>query len=358
MPIAKPVAKIPKKKTMVEEKEQSPPNPPKKKEEGLQEFVLEPFQQWYDFTKLNWKGYWWGLLKIALTSFFVSLILFALLALSIAGIFFAAGGIDGFFKLGTFTMVAVALLMFVILVAGIILITWIRSSISFTSIIYTNSRFTGTEFSIWDSFNRIKGKVFRYLLIIEGAYAILLLPIFLILGIFIGTIIFSAITLSGSANALFLLIPAIFLYLFLYLFIIGYSLLVSLVSSIFRFFAQFWGYGFLLSDTGLIDALKGSFRIVWKKPLETIAFCILWFLAASVASLPLSIFAFFINLSSRLIYYVDTGLTITQDILLILIILFVGSLISLVLSTIAEVVSIPLHYLFWKKVKGKTDTVQ
>jgi len=349
---------------VVEEKVSEPVESPAMKEGSLIDFVLEPFKQWYDFARPNWKGYWFGLLKIAFTSFFVNVALFILLLLVLAGIVFAAGGFGEILRLNVVPLIAIVLLLFVILVVGVFLIGWITASISSTAVIYTNARFLGGEFSIWGSFMKIKGRVLRYMLIEYGLYLIVMLPFLLIFGLIIGVIAislfgFSGLVSSSPTSTLPLLGAALFSYFLLYIFVMIFFLFVSLFNLIFRFFAQFWGYGFLLEDLGVIDALKKSVRIVRNKPLETLVFCIIWFVAVAVASLPLSFFSFFINIGFRLFpYFYMSSLGLLGNVLLYAAIFLVAAFVSIFLSTLAKVVSIPIHYLFWKKVKGQIDTVQ
>lgn len=327
--------------------------PEKSGKQDFFDFILAPFQAWWGFIQTNYKIYYTQLLKIALIELVAGWVLFILFAMVGAGLFLlltAGGGMSGLdtLDLSAFTRTAiigmVVLGLFVLI--ALVITGWIQTTIGLTAILFTDMQLSNRSepFSIRSAFQAIQGKVLKYVLLEWVLLFILILP---------GLLLFVLPLISGGAAGLLApsreaagmgALAGIFGFLAAIFLFIGYAVLVF---NLYRFFAQFWKYGFLLGNLGVMEALKTSFSMVKRKWLEVIAFDLFWLFGIILFSVPLSIYGFFAQIGLRFISF-GAGLAPALWIVY-LVVLLVHVVIATILTTIVQVFSLPTHYLFWKK---------
>ncbi|MEM5814739.1 MAG: hypothetical protein QXD77_02890 [Candidatus Aenigmatarchaeota archaeon] len=329
----------------------------KEEKQGLSDFVLEPFRGWYEYIKLNAREYYVGLLKINLSVFAVALLAYAVLFAVAVGLLAVMVGMNVIADpagavvklLGNLALLAVAV------VACIIMVTiaeWLCKSVSLTAVLYTDSQFEKKPFGIVEAFHKIKWPVLRFVILDWAISALIFAPAFAILAVVYGGAIAGIIAAAagGGAGAASLGIFAL-----LFAMMLGFALVMGyilIVSFIYGFLVQFWTYGFLLAGLGVIDALKRSVGIIRKDFWRIAAFYIFLSIAVLVASIPLTIYGFFADIVIRIITIIagaDSGLVFWAA---YLIALLINVMITMVISTAVQAFRLPVHYLFWKKVKG------
>lgn len=320
--------------------------------ESFFDYVLAPFKGWYNYIKDNAAQYYIQLLKIHLLKIFAGLGLLLFFALIAAGILMIAGGTgvftDAESMIATLTLLPVLLSLGLLFIISMIVIGWVSNSIALTAVIYTNTEFEKGKFSIMESFKRIKGKVFRYLVAQFVIWIVILLPVIIVGLLMIGG--FAALSSQDSEGRGFAIFGMILALPVAMLLLIGYLFFAQLLYGL---FAQFWVYGFLLENMGIRASLRRSVDIVLKKPVKVIVFGILLYIGAVAFGAPLMIYSVFFQFAIRMLVYVGV---VSEHLILWLFILVIPihTIIVGVLSAIVQAFNLPSHYLFWKKVRKDT----
>lgn len=319
------------------------------KKESFLDYVTAPFKEWYSYIKDNAVQYYIQLLKIYFLGTFASLALMLLFALVAAGILVAAGGMAVFTDVetavDTILLPPVLIALGLLFIIAVIVTSWVDNAISLTAVIYTDTEFGKGKFSIMEAFNRIKGKVFRYLVVHFGIWFLIMLP-FIILALFImGGV--AALLSQDSESLRTAMIGMLIAMPFGMILFMGYLVLVQLMYSL---FAQFWTYGFLLGNLSVMDALGRSVDMVVKKFARVIVFGILLYIGAAAFGAPLMIYNMLFQFVVRVLPYtgLESGLWMLW---LFVLIIPIHIIIAGVLTTIVRAFSLPSHYLFWKKVR-------
>ncbi|MBD3210442.1 hypothetical protein GF318_03605 [Candidatus Micrarchaeota archaeon] len=319
--------------------------------ENLVDFVLAPFRKWFAFIKTNHVRYYLQLLKINLAAavmYFIPMTVFLVL---LAGSIIALAGTNSLLDFsGMEALLANSAILLAVLAGGLalfIIAEWLSKSVKLSAVVFTDSEFSKQKFSIWGTFQKIRGKVFWYLIADMLIRILLFLPGFLVLVLVLGgggLLLFPG--GQGSGAAILALVLGL---LTGYLLLIVYMFIVNLLYS---FLAQFWTYGFLLEGKGVIDSLKESLGIVKRRFLETAAFYILLAILSVVFAAPLLLFNFLANFSIRIInLLIQTGQL--WAIIVLVIAVLVQVVVAVVLSTLVEWFRLPAHYLYWKRAKQK-----
>ena len=310
--------------------------------EDFADYITEPLKRWYSYIKDNALSYYCQLLKISLLSTFVSLALLLLFGLVFGGIVMAVGGVGVLSGVLDSLGTAVAFVIFgLFLVAALFITVWIRSSISLTAIVFTDTVFRKRGFSIIEAFNAIKGRVFRFLVLRWAILFILMLPLLLLFGF----IAYQWTTAEGSQDP-GAVIAALVLQL-LFAITIG-VLYYILVAILYTFLLQFWTYGFLVGGLSVVEAFKQSIRIIKRRFLEVLAFDIIWYVGLVVFSIPATIYGVFFEFLGR-VFLAFVEFLVPFGWVLIFPALLIHVLISVALSTVAQTFGLPTHYLFWRK---------
>jgi|GEM_PF-4515216 len=321
------------------------------KEESFFDYVLAPFKEWYGYIKDNAVRYYVQLLKIYLLRGFVWLGIMLFFGLVAIGILAAVGGMGIFSDTGlvvkTLTMLPVIISLGLLFIIALIVAGWASTSVSLTAVIYTDSEFKKEKFSIMEAFNRIKGKVFRYLVAYFVIWCAIMLPVIIIILIAIGG--FAALLSQGSETGVAILGMLIAMPLAMIL-MTGYVVIAQLLLGL---FAQFWTYGFLLAGMGVRDALGRSVDMVLKKPGRVIVFGIMVYIGSMAFGAPLMIYNMFFQVIVRVLPYMALEYS-PWMLWLVIVAVPVHILIVIVLSAIVQCFSLPSHYLFWKKVRKDT----
>ncbi len=313
-----------------------------KEKEGLEDHVKQPFSKWMDYIGPNHRKYYVQLFKILLTQMLFSWGIFILLSLLGFGAYLAFGGIItgvaalGAAKLGWVFWALVAVLVLVL----ILVINWIQRAIGLTAVVFTDAEFRKRPFGILKAFGRIKWKVLRFVLLDTVIQLVIYLPVFALVALII--LGFSA---PGSGiimlGTIFALIIALILFFIFHI----------IISVVYGFAVQFWKYGFLVENLGVVESLNKSLSIVKNRFAEVLVFDIVWVILIAVASIPLFIYNFAAYFVLRLLQIV-TSLGIAGWVIY-LAAFAISSIITLILTALVQVFSLPTHYLFWDKVKKR-----
>lgn len=120
---------------------------------------------------------------------------------------------------------------------------------------------------------------------------------------------------------------------------------------IYAFFLQFWSYGFLIQGLGVRQSLINSYKLVRSRPLDVLIFDFVFMVLIWVVSVPMSIF-FVIAYVLLIFLSIMTLLVPFIGIVISLLVLLLFAMIFIIFMTLAQMVSLPVMYLFWKRIKG------
>lgn len=321
--------------------------------EGLLDFVIEPFSKWFDFIKKNWKGYYWGLFRITLVQVVATIGLLALFAIIACVLAIALYGINAVTSGAVFQNIAANAIMLAIACIGAIIafvfMVWVSACIGLTRCIFTDAAANGRAFSLREAAWRIKWPALRYLIVNFAVSLALIVPVLVLFVLYIaGTGAAGATLNGGSATAL----------------AVGVGLLVAFIAIVYMVLAflayhillQFWQYGFLLDNLGVVEALRRSVSIVKGRLAQVLAFDIIWAVAIIAIGIVLWIvevvIAIPVSIATAIVEAMITlfGLALVSMLISAAVQIFMG-LVRLAIGTLAEMFSVPTHYLFWKKVK-------
>lgn len=325
---------------------------PMSQKEDIFEFLSKPFRVWIEYIRTAYKRYYLSLLKINLTALIagwglgvILLIIGLLIAVVLNGFNPALDPqkIASFFANTTDLIVVAAFL-----VVAIILESWLSNSIKLTAILYTHSQIEGADFSFWGASKKIKWKVLRYILIDAVLRVILLLPLIL----FFALAILGGFTSFGpSAGNDFSTILANIAALLLMIVIGIFYILV--VYFLYAFLTQFWSYGFLINDLGIIPSLRRSLGIIRRRFIEVILFDVFWGVGILVLMVPLFVFSILWGFFRSFLSFLSTLAGLKGGIFWVFYILSIilETIVVIMLSTMVQSFSLPTQYMFWKKVK-------
>jgi len=302
---------------------------------SLSDLITQPINQWVEYIKQNAVKYYVGLLKIELLGIAVFSLIVLAFGLVSAGLFILLGGFGNLLAL-----VASGIIFFI----GLILASWSYSSIQMTELIYTDCEFGNREFTIIKSAKEISGKVLRFIVIDTLIITALMIPAIIMAIVFIsGGIGPSALKTSSTSNPLIGILGLLAAYFMIIVYFV-------IVMSIYGFLSQFWRYGFVLENLGIVESLKKSISMAKRKLVEVLVVgIVLGLIAGSIFSIPSMIYYFFWQIESNVLAMTLSLGPIGIVIFVIGIIMHI--LISTALGVIPKVFSVPTHYLFWKMIK-------
>ncbi len=297
------------------------------------DLVLGPITEWWGYIKVksNYQKHYLGFLKITAVALGTALVL----ALVLGGILFGAAALAGVLLKNLLILVPFILFATIAYIA----VMWVACSFKLTNVLFTDAQLSGKPFGLMASFNRIKIPVLKYLLTKGAILFVLLLPVLVLLGISLASM------LSGNA---ILVIAGVVSLVFVYILFIIYAILVGVV---FQFVTQFWVYGFLLEGKGIVESLKASYRLARSKILETAVFDIISHFISMALSIPFLIFYFVAYFGFMLLQLTFLVMPLA-GMVMVGVALLVAAVIAMLLITIVELYNVPSHYLYWKKLKG------
>ena len=317
--------------------------------------IIEPFRKWVDYIRPNLVRYYAGLLKINIVSLLVGwafVLLFAMIA--IAAVFLIVGS-SGISMSGLMKIIGNMTAIIVILIAGVLIfaaMSWAKTSIDLSAVLYTDSEFNGKSFDIIGSAWSIKWKALLFIITDIAIWFVIMLPIIAAVLVLIATGALAGAGLSGpsSGSGAFIGVMGMFLGIFL-LEIAAFAYIIFMLLA-FGFLAQFWRFGFLLGGMGIVESLKASVSIIKRNPLEVLVFDILWVVGFIIFSIPLFTYAMFSNFLldiARLITETSGKLELWAIYLLLV---AVSAVITAFLSTLVQIFILPTPYLLWKRMRG------
>ncbi len=335
------------------------PAPGAVQKDGMSDFITGPFRKWWDFIRINPVGYWLGLVRISLASTLVYVLFYILMLAALVGVVFALGGVGEVLKMAPLQLVLLIALFGIVFLVGSLAIAWLASSISMTSIAYTDARLTGGSFSISECFSRIKYRVLKFLLALTGILFAVRIPLYLLFAAFIAVVICMALASSAYTGLSLVLLPfGMMFYLVFYLLVLMYIFLLLVFYAAFAFVAQFWLLGIVLEGKGVVVSLKRSFAIVKASPLESFLFCVLWAIGTCIASLPMMAFVFVIYIGVFASVYIVASLGVLWGGVIVAFLFLLDMLISVLLGSITSAFSQPTQILFWKSARDRMEKAQ
>jgi hypothetical protein len=318
-------------------------DPAQKNNPELGELVISPFKAWLDYISGNYVRYYTGLLKINIVALLVDWGLVLLLGLAIAGLLFAMLGAPTFAGIlaspaigikaalsalaGNIAMLAA---LAAVIIIGIFAITWLVDTVSFTSVVFTDTEFCGKGFSIGETFGGMKWTVLRYVIVNAAIWLVIALPA-------IALLIMIVSAMAGAASGVLALL------------LLAYILLAMLV---FGFLTQFWRFGFLLEGKGVIESLKASVAIARKQPLGVFLFDVFWVVGMFVCMIPMLCYSFVAGIPLSMMEKLALGSSSLTMWGMYILASAVNASLAMFLATLYQIFSLPTSYLFWKRIRG------
>jgi hypothetical protein len=335
-PQDKPVEKKP--EQTASPKPEPPPSPQKEDIFGIISSILK---FWWAFIQKDFKAYYFDLLKVNIANFVSRIGLTFLFYL----ILFTAALAVISLNLVNFTnpsplLIPLALVGVVFIVLSMIFIATVTSAIQFTAITLTDARLSGKSLGMGESFNRIKGRTFRFVLLNIGIWIVLSLPALVIMALPFLSFLFMQAGSAVLVSTMGFMMSMIFVELYL-----------MLVLLLYAFFLQFWVYGFLIDDLPVREALTRSYRLVRSKPFEVLIFDIVLMAISMIVSVPFTILFIVFYLVLWFLMVVMIAMPVIGLVLLAFLIL-AFLIIALLCAPLMEMVMLPITYLFWKRIKA------
>ncbi|NYZ74168.1 hypothetical protein H0O00_03425 [Candidatus Micrarchaeota archaeon] len=332
-------------------KEAKTEKPKEKKGDDFGNAITSPFGQWWDYIKANFVKCYLMLLAIGL------------LALVAATALELISSLGGTIALPLLESTNLSDLSSIALLAGIILVfllfsvftIWLSKSISMTSVAFINSEFARQPFGIWAAANAIRGKVFRFLVVNFCIEFVIALPLIIVVVLLLGVSLYMSTMTVGASLYTGAMTPVVGMLALIVLMLVTIAVVLYYLAAlvIYSFITQFWQYGFIVQGLGVVDALKQSFALVRKRPLECLIFDIALIIISLIAMIPAITVSFGVYFAMIFLNILVMLLPFPFNVLAMSLVSLVISVIILVFTTIAECVWLPTHYLFWKGISGK-----
>lgn len=289
---------------------------------------------WWDFVKKNYKVYYVQLLKVLLTQVAAAIGMLIIICLIGVTAYFGVTALNltqyWMWLLGIGAIAAII---------AIVAMNWIQRSILFTEVTITDAMLGGRQLGIAKSFSDIKWRTLRYVITDIVVRIVVFLPALILLAL--PFLSFVVLPKDAAMSAFIMLFMVAFMAAWLYY-------IVALIA--YAFLLQFWPYGFLIEGLSVKDSLKKSYRIARSRPFDVLVFDIVLLALSWTATIPMMVFymlAYFaiIFLQIILIFLPLAGIAA------ILACIVIMAIVSVFFSALIEMVRVPLHYLFWKKLK-------
>jgi hypothetical protein len=325
-------------------------------QDGSQDFfdpVTEPFAKWFARLCAEPAIFYLGLIRInlcALLAGWAMLALFAIIAVVAA--YAATGSLNPLGAIPAFAgnLMAVAAVVLVLIIA-LVAVGWVKTSIQMTAIIFTDSQYRKKEFSIRKAFGEIKWRVLK-LMVLQGAIGfVLMLPIIAVAGLlaWLGMSALGPLLAPAGGGGALSVIAMVFGLVLLGFLVVGY---VTLVSAVFGFLAQFWGFFFLLDGMGAVESLKASVGTVRKRFFQVLAFDLLWLLGLLVLSAPVIAYNIVASIPMGIIEALARMSGHPALWVIYLLVVAIDAVLTILLTTLVQSFTLPTSYLFWRGLKG------
>ncbi|MEW6722140.1 MAG: hypothetical protein AB1324_02675 [Candidatus Micrarchaeota archaeon] len=291
---------------------------------------------WWVFLKGNYKDYYLRLLKLNLSKLLATILftVVAVIALFAAGFLLGGSGMGA----GGILAIPLIILMVLAIIAFVLAYLWIDYTFESAALMLTHSRVSGKDFSIIEGVRSAARKTLDFTLIDSGLRLLVLLPAILLLGLPLLMMVQGQ-SFLGASMAGFMVAYLVF----------WVYLIVSM--PLYNFAVQFWRFGFLLEGRDVLDSLKSGFLLLKSKLAETAVFVLLM---AAIGLLFLIPYAIYYAVAYVFILVVQlVAMFIPVVGLIIYVALWLLFALSLVFfQTLFELSWRPLHYMFWKRIKG------
>ncbi len=286
----------------------------------------------FDFIRANFQSLFTKMLKVELAGFLVGLVMWIIFAIITICILVAAGAPFSSINALVAYVLADKLLLALLAVWSLLAelaISWVITSISFTTSPIVKEQFEGAYSGIWPLFGKIRSRMLGYILLN-----------FVVMAIFLGVPLLLVFLLTGHPG---LFVIAMMLFLI-------YAVAFMLV---YVFISQFWRWELTVGEKQAYEALGASISLVKDNLFGVIVYDVISILSYIAIAIPFLVVMFVIDIIFQIFGLGASFMSPLAALIITCISALVRTLITVLDASTSNTFILPYAYSFWNELRKK-----